>query len=125
MQVKRFPESVVSTLEKSKILGIRAGKGLHRFTGVWVVVVKKRVFVRSWDDRHGGWYQTFLKERQGVISIDGKEFPVRARKIRSESLLDQVDRAYAEKYHTPASRRYVRGLRLDHRRRTTTEFVPL
>jgi hypothetical protein len=36
-----------------------------------------------------------------------------------------VDRAYAEKYDTKASLKYVRGFARARRRATTTELVPL
>lgn len=121
---RRFPKSVLLAIHKSKILGIRAGKGAHRFTGVWPVVVEGRVFVRSWDDKEGGWHQTILKQPYGIIQVDGLELEVRARKTKSERIMDSIDRAYAEKYPTQASRKYVRGLRLKRRRMTTTEFVP-
>jgi hypothetical protein len=35
-----------------------------------------------------------------------------------------VERAYAEKYFTPGSLKYVRGFRTPRRRETTMEFVP-
>ena len=45
-----FADAVVDTLNDAKILGVRAGTE-HRYTGVWVVVVEGRVFVRSWNDK--------------------------------------------------------------------------
>ena len=45
---RRFSTSILAALDKSKILGIRAGdRSDHRFIGIWVVVVEDRVFVRS------------------------------------------------------------------------------
>ena len=41
---------------------IRAGNRMHRFIGIWVVVVDDRVFVRSWSLKPQGWYRTFLAE---------------------------------------------------------------
>jgi hypothetical protein len=106
------------------MLGVRAGTEGHRFTGVWVAVVDERVFVRPWNDRPGGWRRAFLRQPTGAILIYGREIPVRARKVRGKSLLDAVDAGYAEKYHTKASRKWVRGLSLPRRRKTTTELLP-
>ena len=125
MTGRRFSTAVVSNIHDSRILGIRAGDEAHRFTGVWVVVVKGRVFVRPWNDKPLGWYRKFLEEPRGTIQIPGREIRVRARKTRGERLLDAVDLAYAEKYRTPASRKYVRGFATDRRRGTTTELIPL
>jgi hypothetical protein len=120
----RFPKLTLAALAASKILGVRSG-GDHRFTGVWTVVVDGRVFVRSWTDKPTGWYRAFLREPLGVIQVPkGPELPVRAKRVRGERLLDAIDAAYAEKYNTPASQKWVRGFRAPKRRATTVEFVP-
>ena len=105
------------------MLGIRAGTGPHRFTGIWFVMVGDRVFVRPWNDKAGGWYRVFSSEPRGAILISGREISVRARQARGERLFDAVDAAYAEKYNTKASRKWVRGFSLPRRRKTTTELL--
>jgi hypothetical protein len=49
---------------------------------------------------------------------------VRAVPVRSERLRDAVEDAYALKYPTPGSRKFVRGFRTKRRRDATMEFVP-
>ena len=119
-----FSKPVLDALESAKILGVRAGTE-HRFTGVWVVTVDGRVFVRSWSDKPTGWYRAFLDEPLGVIQApSGREISVRGKKVRGERLLDSIDAAYAEKYHTPASLKWVRGFKTARRRATTLELTP-
>lgn len=119
-----FSRPVLTSLDAAKILGVRAGAD-HRFTGVWVVVVGGRVFARSWSDKPTGWYRAFLHEPRGAIQAPGgREIPVRGRKVRGERLLDAIDAAYAEKYDTPASLKWVRGFKSARRRATTLEFTP-
>lgn len=89
------------------------------------MVVKDRVFVRSWSLKPRSWYRTFLLDPDGAVEVDGSEIPVRALPTRSERLNDAVDRAYLEKYDTPASIRYARDLGRAKSRATTTELVPL
>jgi len=120
---KRFPRTLLASIAKSKILGVRAGSE-HRFTGVWAVVVRGRVFVRPWNDRASGWRRAFLDERCGAIRVLTRQVPVRARKVRGDRLLDAIDDAYREKYNTKASQKWVRGFRLKRRRLTPVEFVP-
>jgi hypothetical protein len=121
---RTFSTPALAALGAAKILGVRAGTE-HRFTGVWVVVVKGRVFVRSWNDKPTGWRRAFVDEPLGVIQVPGgRELRVRAKTVRGESLLDAIDKAYGEKYNTPASRKWVRGFKQTRRRETTTEFVP-
>src|SRR5262245_5035706 len=106
-------------------MGIQAGaRSTHRFIGVWPVVVEGRVFARSWTLKVGGWYQTLLKDPRGKISIGDREIRIRAGRVRSERIRDAIERAYAAKYATPASQKYVRGFRRQKRRDTTIEFRP-
>jgi hypothetical protein len=121
---RTFSRPVITTLESARILGVRSGTE-HRFTGVWVVVVNGRVFARSWTDKPTGWFRAFTAEPRGTLQIPGgREIRVRAKKTRGERLLDAIDDAYGQKYHTPASQKWVRGFTQPTRRATTLEFVP-
>ncbi len=122
-QPHNFSRHVLAALDEAKIIGLRAGAE-HRFTGVWVVVARHRVFVRSWNDGAQGWHQAFFKEPRGALRLDARQIPVRARKVSSERLLEAIDRAYREKYDTKANLKWVRGFHLARRRMTTTELVP-
>jgi hypothetical protein len=122
---RRFSRTVIAAINESKILGIRAGaRSDHRFIGIWPVVVDGRVLARSWKQAAGGWYRTFLDDPLGVIQIGERQIRVRAIRLRSARIRDAVERAYAAKYPTPGSAKYVRGFRTSRRRETTVEFVP-
>jgi hypothetical protein len=120
-----FSKAVLEAIRDQKILGIRAGTKPHRIIGIWAVVVKGRVFVRSWSLKPRSWYRTFREEPRGIIQIDGRAIPARAVFTRSEMLKDAIDKAYAEKFNTPGSLQYVKGFRHKKRRDTTTELLPL
>jgi hypothetical protein len=124
MTTRRFSGPIVRAADQARIIGIRAGLGSHRFLGIWAVVVDGRVFVRPWNDKPDGWHRALLEDPRGAITIGDREIRVRARPVRGERLIDAVDRAYAEKYPTPGSRKYVRGFARPARRRTTTELLP-
>src|SRR6266850_3246376 len=122
---RRFSNPILAAIDKSKILGVRAGaRSDHRFIGIWAVVVDGRVFARSWKQAAGGWYRTFLDDPIGTIQIGDREVRVRAVRVRSARIRDAVERAYATKYPTPGSANYVRGFRTVRRRETTVEFEP-
>jgi hypothetical protein len=125
MKTKRFPNDIVAAIRDGKILGLRAGIQPHRFIGIWAVVVEGRVFVRSWSLKPRSWYRTFLEEPRGTIQVGDREIAVRAVRTRSERLKAAVDRAYLEKYKTPASIKYAQDLGGEKSRATTTELVPL
>jgi hypothetical protein len=123
MAARRFSEATLEELARAKILGVRAGVE-HRYTGVWVVVIQGRAFVRPWNDKPTGWYRAFLVEPRGSIRLAGREVAVRARPLRGERLRDGVTRAYAEKYDTKGSEKWVRGFAEPRRAATTLELVP-
>jgi hypothetical protein len=122
---RRFSRRVLEAIDRSKIFRVRAGAdSTHRFIGIWAVVVNGRVFARYWTLEAGGWYRTFLDDPAGAIQVDGREIRVRAARVRSARTLDAVEEAYAEKYTTPGSRKFVLGFRTRRRREATIEFRP-
>jgi hypothetical protein len=121
---RRFSDDTLATLRESKGLRIRAGTGQHRFIGIWVVVVRERVFVRSWSVKPNGWYRTFLKEPLGTIQVADRKIAVRAIRIKSEGLRDAIDRAYLDKYNTAGALKYAKDLGRAKSRDNTIEFVP-
>ena len=119
---RRFSGPALEEFAKAKILGVRAGTD-HRYTGVWVVVVEGRVFVRSWNDKPTGWYRAFQAQPLGSIQLAGREIVIRTRQLRGERLRDAVTRAFAAKYNTKASQKWVRGFAEPRRSATTLELL--
>ncbi len=120
---RRFSGTTLEELARAKILGVRAGAE-HRYTGIWVVVVEGRVFVRSWNDKPTGWYRALREQPVGSVRLAGREIAVRARRLRGERLRDAVTRAYAGKYDTKASEKWVRGFAEPQRSANTLELLP-
>jgi hypothetical protein len=120
-----FTEEMLAAFRSSKGLRLRAGNGDHRFIGIWFVVVKDRVLVRSWSVKANGWYRTFLREPRGTIQVGDFEIAVRTACIRSERLRDAVDRAYLDKYNSAGALKYAKDLARAKSRATTTELLPL
>ena len=121
----RFSDDILAVLQEGKGLRIRAGTSGHRFIGIWVVVVKDRVFVRSWSVKPDGWYSTFLREPRGAIQLGRSAISVRAVPLRTKAVRDAVDRAYRERYSTPGALRYAEDLCQAKSRATTIELTPV
>jgi hypothetical protein len=120
----RFPDALLESIRKEKIVGIRAGSdSTHRVIGIWAVIVERRVFVRSWSLKPRSWWRTFLEDPSGVMTIGTKEFRIRTVQTRSERLKDLVSAAYKEKYNTPGSVQFVKDMSGKKSRDTTTELV--
>ena len=118
-----FADAIVEAIRNAKIVGVRAGTE-HRFTGIWVVVVDSRVFVRSWNDKPTGWFRAFRQQPSGTIKVGALEIRVRAKSVRGARIRDAVTVAFGEKYNTKASLRWVEGFTEPARVLTTLEFVP-
>ncbi len=121
---RAFDPSVALAIDATKYFYLRAGTA-HRFIAVWVVMIGERVFVRSWNDKAGGWYRAFRQEGVGTIKVDNNEIGVSAKPVRGAKLLDQMDVAYAQKYDTKANRKYVKGFSTAKRRACSLELTPL
>jgi hypothetical protein len=117
-----FSKPLVDAFSGAKIIGVRSGTE-HKYTGVWVVVVKDRVYARSWSDKPTGWFRAFKGEPDGMVQVAEREVPVRARFPRG-GVLSLVTNAIAQKYDTKGSRKWVEGFREPARELTTIEFVP-
>jgi hypothetical protein len=119
----QFPKDVIEALNAAKILGVRAGAE-HRYTGVWPITLDGRLFARSWGDKPTGWFRAFRKEPNGFVQVGKLEIPVRAKLVSSDKIRKAVTAAYAEKYNTKGSQKWVIGFRETERERNTLEFVP-
>lgn len=119
----QFPPEIVEVFNRAKILGVRSGSD-HKYTGVWVVVVDGRVYARSWGDKPTGWFRAFKREPEGWVQVGERELPVRARFPRSANILAAVTDAYAQKYNTKGSLKWVEGFAEPERQLTTLEFIP-
>jgi hypothetical protein len=123
MAAERFSRRILDALQKAKILGVRSGDE-HRYTGVWPVVIEDRLFVRSWNDKPTGWFRAFRAQPAGSIQVDGQEIAIRAKLTRSDRFRKAVSDAYAEKYDTKASQKWVTGFREPQREVNTLELIP-
>lgn len=114
---------MLAALDRAKIIGVRAGTA-HRYTGVWVVVIEGRVFVRSWNDKPSGWYRAFRAEPAGSVQVAEAVRRMRGVVVRSQRLKDAVSVAYGTKYNTAASQKWVEGFARPERVANTLEIVP-
>ena len=119
----RFSDTDLQELKKAKILGVRSGMH-HRYTGVWPVIVDDRLFVRSWNDKPTGWYRAFLNRPEGTIEVGKRDVAVVARPVEDDATRDAVTAAFAEKYNTKGSLKWVTGFAEPERARNTLELTP-
>ncbi|MND03276.1 hypothetical protein D3C83_230220 [compost metagenome] len=61
----------------------------------------------------------------GELHLGTRKIRIRPVFVRSGKLKNEVSKAYAEKYHTPGSVRFVKDMSRTRSRNTTTELAPL
>jgi len=120
---RRFSKDALKELANAKILGVRAGTE-HRYTGVWVVVVEARAFVRSWNDKSTGWYRAFQAEPLGCVQLAGREIAVRARRTRGERLRGGRHAGLRREVRHQGVREVGAWFAEPHRAVTTLQLVP-
>jgi hypothetical protein len=86
---RRCSDRDVDAFQDANVLGMRAGAE-HRYTGVWVVVVERRVFVRSYNDKPTGWYRAFRDEPLGSVGARVRRGSARSDYTRAEPSLAVV-----------------------------------
>lgn len=67
-------------------------------TWIWSVVTGGRLFVRSYSGRDGKWYSAALAQKAGRIQTIGRTFDVEFTPVTDETLNEQIDAAYENKY---------------------------
>ena len=125
MATRACGRSIYTAKGAKRSRGSEETRNGRRSTDTWLQTADFRVFVRSWNDKPTGWYRAFRKQPHGSIQLPDREIPVRARPTRSERLQQAVSQAYAEKYPTKASQKWVTGFAEPIRAQTTLELMPI
>jgi hypothetical protein len=65
---------------------------------IWVVVVDRDAYVRSWKAERGAWYRRVQRDGRAVIAIDGRELAVGLEPALDEALNERISDAFRAKY---------------------------
>lgn len=119
-----FPQDVYQYLQEHTLVGIKGGQKREQFLEIWMVVVGKRVFARSWKKSEKSWFTAFLSEGVGQIQYGDEVVDVIGRQVNREDLAlnDQINQAYLAKYIQEHNRPYALGMTQEEYRDYTMEF---
>jgi len=125
--MKKFSKAFLKCINDTQITSVRAGKGRDKFTGIWMVVVKERIFGRSYYGAERSWYTTLLKGHNGEIKCGDEIIPVKGLKPADIGTINKaINKAYEKKYMIRASNKiWVDGLAAPERVARTMEFIPV
>jgi len=114
-------------MNETQITSVRAGKDREKFTGIWMVVVKDRVFGRSYYGAKRSWYTALLSEGNGDIKCGKEIVPVKGVKPKDiKTITKAINKAYEKKYLIKDyNKKWVDGLCEPERVARTMEFIPV
>ena len=125
--MKKFPKAFLKCIKETQITSVRVGKGREKFTGIWMVVVKDRIFGRSYYGAERSWYTAFLNGDNGDIRCKKEILPIKGSKPSDlNAITKAINKAYEKKYLVAAfNKKWVDGLCEPERVARTMEFVPV
>lgn len=125
--MKKFSKAFLKCINETQITSVRAGRDREKFTGIWMVVVKERIFGRSYYGAERSWYTALLNGDDAHIKCGKEILPVKGLKPSDLNTLNKaINKAYEKKYLVKAyNKKWVDGLAEPERVARTMEFMPV
>lgn len=125
--MKKFSKAFLKCISETQITSVRAGKDREKFTGIWMVVVKDRIFGRSYKLSERSWYTALLSGDNGDIKCGKEIIPVKGLKPGDiNTITKAINKAYEKKYLVKTyNKKWIDGLCEPERVARTMEFIPV
>lgn len=123
--MKKFSKVFLKCINETQITSVRTGKDRTKFTGIWMVVVKDRIFGRSYYGAERSWYTALLNVGHGDIKCGNEIIPIKGLKPPDiKTITKVINEAYEKKYLVKAyNKKWVDGLCEPERVARTMEFI--
>ncbi|MDR5589079.1 DUF2255 family protein [Christiangramia sp. SM2212] len=106
-----FPQDFFNYLQENTLIEVKAGRVRESFLPIWMVVVEKRIFARSWNKSDKSWFTEFQYSGVGQIKCGDKVIDIKTSKLNgSDPLNHKISQAYLEKYKQPENIKYAVGI---------------
>jgi hypothetical protein len=124
--MKKFSKAFLKCINETQITSVRVGSDREKFTGIWMVVVKGRVFCRSYYGAERSWYSALLNGDKGDIKCGKEILPVKGLKPADIiTITKEINKAYEKKYLVKTyNKKWVDGLCEPGRVARTVELMP-
>lgn len=125
--MKKFPKAFLNCINETQITSVRAGKDRTKFTGIWMVEAKGRIFARSYSLSERSWYTTLLNGDIGDIKCEKEIIPIKGvRPADLNNITPLINNAYEKKYLVKAyNKKWIDGLCKPGSVARTMEFIPI
>lgn len=123
--MKKFSKAFLKCINETQITSVRAGKDREKFTGIWMVVVKDRIFGRSYYGAERSWYTALLKDDNCEIKCAKEIMPAKGVIPADIKIITlAINKSYEKKYLAKGyNKKWVDGLCEPERVARTMEFV--
>jgi hypothetical protein len=105
MAPERFDDRTLARLEAAGEVEMRTRRsdGTASSRPIWIVVVDRAPYVRSYAGEHGAWWRHARRDGRAELGVDGDALAVRAVPEACGALDERVSQAYHDKYgrHSP------------------------
>ncbi|MGP3925894.1 DUF2255 family protein [Streptomyces sp. 8N616] len=90
----------VTQLDQVKEIAMRTRRrdGSWSSRPIWVVVVDRKAYVRSYRGGEGDWYRRARADGSGEIQVGDEVVSVRLESVHDDALNQRVSEAYRDKY---------------------------
>ena len=124
--MKKFSKAFLKCINETQITSVRVGNSRDKFTGIWMVVVKDRIFGRSYYGAERSWYTALLNGDNGDIKCVKEIIAVKGVKPADiKTVTKAINKAYEKKYLVKVyNKKWVDGLCEPERVARTMEFLP-
>jgi hypothetical protein len=112
----------IGKAEELRIASLRADGTLRNSVIIWVVRLGDDLYVRSVNGRTSGWFRGVQTRHAGHIRAGGVDKDVTFVEETDSNISDQIDAAYATKYHRYAS--IIPSINSSTARAATIRLVP-
>lgn len=125
--MKKFSTTFLNCINETQITSVRAGMDREKFTGIWMVQIKGRIFGRSYNLSERSWYTVFLNGEKGDIKCGKEIVAVKGMKPADiKTITGAINKAYEKKYLVKAyNKKWVDGLCEPERVARTIEFIAI
>lgn len=123
--MKKFSKAFLKCINETQITHVRTGKDRTKFTGIWMVEVKGRIFARSYYGVERSWYTALLEENTGAIKCGKEIIDIKGEKpVDIKSITEAINKAYEKKYLVKRyNKKWVDGLCEPEKVARTMEFI--
>lgn len=116
-------QELLAYIKGNTLIGIKGGASDRAFLDIWMVVVDRKIFARSWGMSSRSWFTAFCEQGVGQIKFGNQVVDVAGKTIVDSETNASISKAYKAKYTQKENEFYVDAITESKYNDYTMEFV--